>query len=158
MFREMRRSKQQVSRAVCQNILAEEKRAVLSVLGEEGYPYAVPVNFFYDRDEDTIYLHGAKTGHKLDAIAREDKVCFTTWNTGYQTPGSWEWNVTSVVVLGRATLVEDPALTREKVWQLALKYYPDREEARVDLQRNLHRVQLIAITPEHMTGKLVKER
>ena len=38
MFREMRRFKQQVENQDCVEILKNEKRGVLSVIGDEGYP------------------------------------------------------------------------------------------------------------------------
>ena len=43
MFRQMRRIKQQISEADCIRILREEKRGVLSMLGDDGYPYGIPL-------------------------------------------------------------------------------------------------------------------
>ncbi len=154
----MRRSKQAVSPAVCREILSTERRGVLSVIGDEGYPYGVPLDFYYEAAEDTLYFHCAKAGHKLDAMRRNDRVCFTTWNTGYQTPGDWAWHVTSVIVQGRAELIQNSDVTREKLWRLALKYYPTEDEARKEMNQALSRVQLVALHIEHMTGKLVHEK
>lgn len=50
-----------------QKILKQEKRAAFSVIGDEGYPYTIPINFFYDEDDHKIYFHGAREGHKIDA-------------------------------------------------------------------------------------------
>ena len=83
MFRNMRRTNQQVSNELCIEVLSHGQRAVLSLYGEDGYPYGVPVNYTYDASENTIYIHGAKVGHKIDAIAQNDKVCFTTWDNGF---------------------------------------------------------------------------
>ncbi len=159
MFREMRRYKQQVSKEECQKILREEKRAAYSVLGEEGYPYTVPVNFYYDEKEERIYLHGARSGHKADAIASCDKVCFTTWNQGFKKEGHWEWNATSVVIFGRAKVVEDETVIRTHLRKLAEKYYPSQEEVDQEMTSSaMNRVQMVAIDIEHMTGKLVNEK
>ncbi|MBQ7433677.1 MAG: pyridoxamine 5'-phosphate oxidase family protein [Lachnospiraceae bacterium] len=158
MFRKMRRFKQEVSHEECVSILQTEKRGVLSVIGDEGYPYAIPMDFYYDAEEKKIYFHAAREGHKMDAIKRCDKVCFTTWNTGFRKEGDWSWNVTSVVVMGRAELVSDTELANEKLRKLALKYYPTVEEVDAEMQRDAHRVQMIAIAMEHMTGKLVSEK
>ena len=158
MFRKMRRFKQEVSQEECVDILKTEKRGVLSVIGDEGYPYAIPMDFYYDAEEKKIYFHAAREGHKMDAIKRCDKVCFTTWNSGFQKEGDWAWNVTSVVVMGRAELVSDTELANEKLRKLALKYYPTVEEVEAEMQRDDHRVQMIAIRMEHMTGKLVNEK
>ena len=82
MFLEMRRKKQQVSKEACINILKWEKRGALAVNGEDGYPYVVPVNFYYDEPTETLYFHGAKIGHKIGSIQKNPKVCFTVWTSG----------------------------------------------------------------------------
>ena len=159
MFREMRRLKQQVSDIECKKILKEEKRAALSVIGEDGYPYTVPINFYYDENDNGIYFHGAKEGHKADAIQKCDKVCFTTWNQGFKKNGGWEWNVTSVVVFGKIKFVDDKTVMEDRLRKMAAKYYPDEEEIEAEMTRPaFHRVQMFEIEIEHMTGKLVNEK
>ncbi|MDO4621702.1 MAG: pyridoxamine 5'-phosphate oxidase family protein [Eubacteriales bacterium] len=159
MFRPMRRIKQQVSEEECRRILKEEKRAALSVIGDDGYPYAIPVDFYYEEEDNCIYIHGARSGHKIDAIRKCDKVCLTTWNQGYKTEGNWEWNSTSVVAFGRAKLLEDRTVWEDKLRKLTIKYYPSREEAEAEMQTpSIKAVQMIAIEIEHMTGKLVNEK
>lgn len=158
MFRKMRRHKQQVSEKECLEILKTARRGVLSVIGDDGYPYGIPMDFYYDEADGRIYFHCAKQGHKIDAIRSCSKVCFTTWNKGFQKDGDWAWNVTSVVVFGHAELPDDRKLTYDKVLQLGLKYYPDPAEAEEEMRMAADRVQLIALTIEHMTGKLVNEK
>jgi nitroimidazol reductase NimA-like FMN-containing flavoprotein (pyridoxamine 5'-phosphate oxidase superfamily) len=158
MFREMRRFKQAVSVAECKEILSVEKRGAFSVIGDDGYPYCLPINFFYDEKDNRIYFHGAREGHKADAIKKCDKVCFTTWNTGFKNEGCWEWNVTSVIVFGRAKIIKDSEIIEDRVRKLAIKYYPSKEEAEEGLAGALERVQLFAIDIEQMTGKLVNEK
>ena len=68
MFRPMRRFKQQISVAACKEILKNEKRGVLSLLGDNGYPYGLPLSHLYSEEDTKIYFHGAKEGHKIDAI------------------------------------------------------------------------------------------
>ena len=89
MFREMRRFKQQVSQDECKKILKDEKRAAFSVIGDEGYPYTIPINFQYEEADHTIYFHGARAGHKIDAIKHCDKVSFCVHDAGYRKPGNW---------------------------------------------------------------------
>lgn len=158
MFRTMRRFKQAVSEEECKKILSEEKRGAFSVIGDEGYPYTIPINFYYDDKDNRIYFHGAKEGHKVSAITDCDKACFTTWNTGFKEECCWEWNVTSVIVFGRAKLIQDRTMTEDKVRKLALKYYPTEEEVEKGLVHGTDRVQLFSIDIEHITGKLVKEK
>ncbi len=68
MFRSMRRFKQAVSEEECRKILTEEKRGAFSVIGDDGYPYSLPINFYYDEEDNRIYFHGAREGHKVDAL------------------------------------------------------------------------------------------
>ena len=69
----MRRIKQQITREECIRILKEEPRGILSMLGDDGYPYGIPLNHWYCEEDGKIYFHGAKTGHKIDAITNYDK-------------------------------------------------------------------------------------
>lgn len=159
MFREMRRFKQQVSESECKVVLKEEKRAAFSVIGDEGYPYTIPINFYYDEVDNKIYFHCAKEGHKVDAIKKCDKVCFTVWNQGFKKEGNWEWNATSVVVFGKAKLVSDVEIKREKLRKLAEKYYPTQAEVEKAMTgSSFEPAQIFAIEIEHMTGKLVNEK
>lgn len=158
MFRQMRRMRQEVPYEKCQEILKDGNRAVLSVIGDDGYPYGIPVNFSYNEEENCIYLHGAKKGHKIDAIKNCNKVCFTTWDEGYKVPGDWAWYVTSVVAMGRAELVEDPEVVLKEIRKLGLKYFPSEQEVEDEIKSSLSAVQMIAIHIEHMTGKLVHEK
>lgn len=159
MFRKMRRFKQQVSNQECKKILEEEKRAAFSVIGENGYPYTIPVNFYFDEDDNRIYLHGAKEGHKMDAIKKCNKVCLTIWNQGFKKDDAWEWNATSVVVFGKVKFIDEQAVMEDKLRKLATKYYPTQGEINAEMSSSaLNRVQLLAIDIEHMTGKLVNEK
>ena len=74
MFREMRRFKQQVSDEECIRILKEQPRGVLSMIGDDGYPYGIPLDHWYCEENGRLYFHGAKEGHKIDAVTRCDKV------------------------------------------------------------------------------------
>lgn len=99
MFRKMRRFKQQITDAECIEILKNEKRGVLSVLGDDGYPYGLPVSHWYNEGDGRIYFHGAKSGHKLDAIKACDKVSFCVMDKGYTEGDDWALNIKSVIVL-----------------------------------------------------------
>ena len=157
-FRPMQRIKQQVPHDECINILTTAKRGVLSVISDNGYPYAVPVNFFYDTNDGHIFIHGAKEGHKIDAIRKSPKVCFTVWNDGEKKDGDWAYYVTSVVVFGTAELIADEQLTARQTRNIGLKYYPTTAEVDAVMQRSIARVQLIAVSIDQMTGKLVHEK
>ncbi|MDX1359102.1 MAG: pyridoxamine 5'-phosphate oxidase family protein, partial [Clostridia bacterium] len=73
-FREMRRKDRQVFDELLYKILEKGEYGVLSVHGDNGYPYGVPVNYVYLNEN--IYFHSAKTGHKLDAVKADGRVSF----------------------------------------------------------------------------------
>lgn len=158
MFRPMRREKQQLSPEACQALLIKQRRGVLAMVGDGGYPYALPMNFWYDPEENALYFHGAREGHKLDAISRESRVCFTVMDEGRPSEADWSFYVNSVVVFGRAEPVADRELAREKAWQLGRKYYPTEEELSALMERSFPRIQLIRMEIEHMSGKQVHEK
>lgn len=158
MFRDMRRKKREVGIEECKKVLTQGQRSVLSLIGDEGYPYGVPMNYYYAEDENRIYFHGAKAGHKFDAIAACDKACFTVWDQGFKNEGEWYWNVTSVVAFGRIKALDEPELQEERLRTLGLKYYPSPEGVEEELRSDAMAAQIFAFDIEHMTGKLVKEK
>lgn len=160
MFRKMRRFKQQISDEECREVLQQEKRGVLSVLGDDGYPYGVPIDYLFvpeDGEKGTIYFHGAKAGHKIDAIAACDKVSFCTWDEGYRKEGEWALNIRSVIAFGRIRKVEDHEETLDLCRKLCLKFTDDEGYIQHELTNFGPAVQVLALTIEHMTGKLVNE-
>ena len=154
----MCRKNQEISKEECVKILTEEKRGALAVMGDNGYPYAVPLDFYFDRQEEKIYFHSAKVGHKIDAIKNNEKVCFTVWDAGIKKDGDWADYVTSVIIFGRAKLVTDATVTSEKAKAIGVKYYPSVEEVEAEMKMALSRMQLVEISIDHMTGKLVHEK
>ena len=128
MFRPMRRPKNAIPDEQAKKLLREEKRGVIAMNGDDGYPFAIPVDYFYDETAGKIYFHGAKSGYKVDALRRCDKVCFTVYGGEFYKNDHWAPYVQSVLVYGRCRLVEDIAVTEARVRELAMKYYPSAEE------------------------------
>lgn len=157
MFREMRRFKKQISEEECIRILKEQPRGVLSLLGDNGYPYGIPISHWYCEEDGKIYFYGAKTGHKIDAIAECDKVSFCVYDEGYRKDGEWALNINSVIVFGRIRLVTDQEKTRIICDSLCKKFTNDEEYIQKELKNALPRVQCLELTIEHMSGKLVNE-
>ena len=154
-FRKMRRFKQALPYEECEEILRGEPRGVLSVLGENGYPYGFPMDFVYE--DGKLYFHCAKVGHKLDALRACDRVSFCVMDRGYRKEGDWALNIRSVIIFGRIRFIEDPEETIERVRHLGLKYYPTRESVEEEIRQAGARVQILELTIDHMTGKLVNE-
>lgn len=156
-WRKMRRFKQQVSEEECVRILSTEKRAVLSMHGENGYPYSIPINFYYDQTDGKIYFHGAGQGNKIDLLKKDNKVCFCTYNQGFVREGEWAYNATSVIAFGRISELTDPDEIVKKCRLLGRKYYPDAASVEVEIEKAISRVHMLVMTIDHMTGKLVNE-
>ncbi|MBR0466425.1 MAG: pyridoxamine 5'-phosphate oxidase family protein [Clostridia bacterium] len=157
MFREMRRFKQQLTIDECIDVLKNEKRGVLSIIGENGYPYGIPMNHFYDKIKNKIYFHGAKAGYKIDSIKKCKKVCYTVFDKGYRKENDWALNVKSVVVFGDIDIVTDTEKTKEICELLCKKFTDDEEYLKNEIQNHLKNVLCLQITPVHITGKLVNE-
>ena len=81
----MRRFKQALPPEECRDILDKAYRGFLSVIGDGGYPYNIPINFFME--DDKLYFHSAMEGHKIDALRSCDKVCFTVLDEPVKEPG-----------------------------------------------------------------------
>ena len=157
MFRKMRRFKQQITDAECIEILKNTKRGVLSILGEDGYPYGIPIDHWYSEKDNRIYFHGAKEGHKIDAIKACDKASYCVYDEGFRKEGEWALNITSVITFGRIRLVEDEDTARKICTELVRKFTDDQDYLEKELQNAFPRVQCLELIPEHMTGKLVNE-
>ena len=157
MFREMRRFKQQISEDECVRILEEQPRGVLSMLGDDGYPYGIPLDHWFSEKDNRLYFHCAKVGHKLDAIAKHDKVSYCVMDEGYRKDGEWALNINSVVVFGRISFVIDKDKKREICTNLCRKFTDDEAFLQKELTHAMPRAAFLELTPEHMTGKLVNE-
>lgn len=158
MFRPLRRTQKAISDNEAKQLLLTEKRGVLTVNGDDGYPFAFPINFFYDEENGKIYFHGAKSGHKVDALKKSDKVCFTVYGGEHFKEGEWAPYVRSTVVFGRCRLISDPEVTEKKVRTLAFKYYPTEDEVEIEIAKAIRAVQLYEITIEHLCGKQIQEK
>ena len=154
MYRPMRRIKQQLSQEECEQVLTSERRGVLSVHGEDGYPYGVPMDYLYEQGK--IYFHGAKVGHKIDAIKADNRVSFTVFDQGVPVEGKVGPNVRSVIVFGRISLLETTPETLEIARRLGEKYDPSGY-VEDELRRTAERIQLLELAIDHMTGKRVNE-
>lgn len=156
-FRPMRRVKNERSPEEAEELLASARIGFLAVNGDNGYPYAVPVNFFYDREKNALYFHGAKEGQKADSLRVSDKACFTV--CGEETPSDdWAPFVTSAVAFGRCRVMPEGEERATALTSLAEKYYPSREAALEEVRKAGNRVAVFELRIEHLTCKRVKEK
>lgn len=157
MFREMRRKNQQLPEAECIRLLKELPRGVLSLMGDGGYPYGIPIDHYYNPEDGKLYFHGGKHGHKIDAIRSCSKASFCVMDEGCRTPDSWGLYIRSVIVFGQVEILEDAARAVEIARHLSYKYTSDRDFIEQEIQQSQKNLLVFSLTPEHITGKLVNE-
>lgn len=158
MFRPIRRIKREISLDAAKQLLITERRGVLAVNGDDGYPYAIPLNYIYDEADNRIYFHGAKAGHKIDSIRACDKVCFTVYGNETVKEEAWAPFMQSAVVFGRCHLIEDRDQSIELVKKLAMKYYPNEALADEEIEKSGNHFQMFEIEIEHLSGKEIQEK
>lgn len=157
MFREMLRFKQKLTQEECVQILKEEPRGVLSVIGDEGYPYGMPLNHFYCEEDGKLYFHSGMKGHKIDAIRSCDKASFCVYDSGYRKEGDWALNIRSVIIFGRIEIIEDRDKVYEIARRLSYKFTNDTEYIEREIKYSGPGTLMFALVPEHTSGKLVNE-
>ena len=157
MFRELTRKSQQISSDDCIRVLTTQTRGVLSVQGEDGYPYGTPMNHFYNPVDGCVYFHCGKTGHRLDMLRQCDKVSFCVYDQGTAQPGHWALQVKSVIVFGRTEIIDDQEQIADITTKLSLKFTQDKEYIQREIDAFAHETLLLRLVPEHMCGKRVTE-
>ena len=157
MFREMMRKKQELTQEECISLLKSEMRGVLSVLGDDDYPYGMPLNHYYYEEDGKLYFHGGKKGHKIDAMKRHSKVSFCVYDGGFHREGDWALTISSVIVFGHIEFVEDQETTYRISALLSRKFTDDEAYISEEIDRSGPKTLLFALVPEHMTGKRVHE-
>ena len=157
MFRDMQRKKQALSQEECVTILKTQMRGVLSVQGDDGYPYGMPMNHWYNEQDGNLYFHSGMKGHRSDAMRRCDKASFCVYDEGFRKEGEWALNIRSVVVFGRLRVVEDKATAMEFVRHLCEKFTADTEYIEKEIAQAADHTLVFALDVEHMSGKIVNE-
>lgn len=157
MFRTIRKKKNELTLEAAKSLLHSSRRGILAVNGDDGYPYAVPINFLYCEEEEKIYFHGARVGHKVDSIKKCDKICFTVYGNESIKKEEWAPFVQSTVVFGRCELVCDQDKAIELVTKFASKYYPSMDLIEEEVKASGRAVQMFEIKIEHMSGKEIQE-
>lgn len=153
MFREMRRNRQSLDIEEIEKILENGTSGVLALIGDDDYPYAVPLSYLYA--DSKIYFHCAKEGHKIDAIKKCKKASFCVIGQDVVVPEKYSTNFRSVIAFGKIRILEEKDEILRTINALAIKYAPnDSEEGRKkEIDRCFDRLCMLELDIEHMTGK-----
>ena len=153
MFRTMRRIKNQINTEDAKKLLERERRGVLAVHGDNGYPFAIPVNYYYDVQAQKIYFHGAKSGHKIDAIKNNPKVSISIIDQEDVIEEELTTYFRSIILFGKAKILQDDDEIYQAVNALGLKYCDDEIAVEKEIQREWKALCCVEIIIEHLTGK-----
>lgn len=155
MNRDIRRKDRQMSEDAAVDLLQRGDYGVLSTVDEDRQPYGVPLNYVFD-GKDSIYIHGAKEGHKLDNLMTHPKVCFTV--VGNHQVMDWKFSTAyeSVIVFGVAEEVAGDE-KYQALKMLAMKYSPNyMDKFEKDIDTSIIPTQVMKINVQHLTGKELK--
>lgn len=154
MFKKMRRIAQQLSNEECEEILRSATSGVLGLIGDNGYPYTVPVSHVYY--DGKLAFHCAKEGHKIDAIRSNEKVSFTVIAQDDVMPKERTTAYISVIAFGRAKIIDDEQGLRRIAGLVGDKFshdYPEECQKETDEVIAANRMYCVEIEIDHMTGK-----
>lgn len=153
MFREMRRKRQILTEEEAKEVLSRGTSGVLALLGDDDYPYAVPISYVYC--DSKLYFHGAKSGHKIDAIKKYEKASFCVIDKDDVIPEEYTTYFRSVIAFGRIHIMEDESEMRKAIELLAKKYHPDssKDERNVAIDREWKSLCMMEFSIEHLSGK-----
>ena len=153
MFHIMRRKKQALSSAESIAILQAGTSGVLALMGEDGYPYAVPLSYVYD--DGKIYFHSALEGHKLAAIRYHAHDSFCVIGKDHVVAEEYTTYYQSVIAFGTMAIIEDEAENRAAITQLAKKYAPHIAAAQhnVAIEREWPAFCILRLDIDHLSGK-----
>lgn len=151
-FREMRRKRQELPLEECIAIMEKATSGTMALLGDNGYPYAVPLSYVYH--DNKLYFHSALAGHKVDAIRNCDKASFCVIGSDDVKPQQYTTYYRSVIAFGRIRIIEDAEQKMAAARMLGNRYNPHHDEALAkELEQGFGRMLVMCLEIEHMTGK-----
>ncbi len=155
MFRPLRRNRQALPQEECEDILKRGETCVLALAGDDGYPYAVPVNYCYT--DGKIYIHCAVEGHKMDAVRRDPKASLTVIDCAKVLPEEHSTHYRSVIAFGRMRILgEEEKLKAIEAFSLRFSPQLSLEERSRVIARWQPALAVLEFTPEHIAGKQSK--
>lgn len=156
---EMRRKDRMLTEEEAMDVVRKGEYGVLSTVGEDGKPYAVPLSYVLDEEKKAIYFHcTAAGGQKMDNILANPSVCFTVVRNTEVLPSQFSTKYYSANVFGTAKVVEGEEEKKKALLLLVRKYAPDFEEqGRAYMDRAIRAVSVVRIDVDCVTGKARKK-
>lgn len=162
MIRQMRRIKQLLPEEKTEEIMKRNTSGVLAVIGDDDYPYAVPLSYAYA--DGKIYMHSALEGNKVDAVRKNPKASFCVIDKDRIVAEEYTTYFRSAIAFGKVRIVDGGGEKKKAAELIGRKYNPQGTEE--DLERTIKKEEprfiIIALDIEQMTGKeaieLVREK
>lgn len=153
----MRRFKQELPYDECLHILQKNHSGTLALCDKESYPYALPLSYVYD--ENCIYFHSAKEGHKIDILQKNPKVSFCIIDQDVIQPLEYTTYFKSVIVFGNIEILEDNESKIEPLKKLGSKYAPNNTEEALEkeIQTGINDLVILKMNIVKITGKQAVE-
>lgn len=153
----MRRFKQELPYDECLHILQKNHSGTLALCDKESYPYALPLSYVYD--ENCIYFHSAKEGHKIDILQKNPKVSFCIIDQDVIQPLEYTTYFKSVIVFGNIEILEDNKSKIEPLKKLGSKYAPNNTEEALEkeIQTGINNLVILKMNIVKITGKQAVE-
>ena len=155
MERDMFKKEREVSLEETERLLELGHHGTLSVNGDDGYPYGVPVNYVYLNK--AIYIHSAKYGYKMDAIKENNKVCFSAIISSEIIPSKFTAKFESIIAFGKVELVEDNDEKQMVLETFINNFSPDFAEGGLKfIKAASDKTAIIKINVENVKGKVYR--
>lgn len=153
----MRRFKQKLSYDECLSILQSHHSGILALCDLHSYPYALPLSYVYD--ENCIYFHSAKVGHKIDILQKNPKASFCIIDQDEVKPLEYTTYFKSVIVFGNIEILEDNESKIEPLKKLGSKYAPNNTKEALDkeIQVGINNLVILKMNIVKITGKQAVE-
>lgn len=152
MFREIRLKDRAINDNKAIEIIKKGSYGILSTIGDDGYPYGVPLNYNYS--DNCICFHCAQEGHKLENIDFNNKVSFCVVTKSEVLGNEFDTDYESAIAFGKATVVIDDSEKRDILLSVLNKYSSDYLKAGNSyLKKYWDETKVIKIKIEHLSGK-----
>lgn len=152
MEHKMHKASRQLSDSETMEILKKGDHGTLSVQGDDGYPYATPINYIVV--DGKVYLHSAPYGYKIECLQRSPKCCFSAIISAQIIPSKITAAFESVVLTGTAVFVTDQAEKRTVLENFVTQKHPGYEELGFKMiDKQIDKTAVIRLDPVSLTGK-----
>ena len=151
-FRPIRRQDRLLDIPAAERLLETGEYGFLAMCSPEGYGYGIPISYAYVPERGCIYFHCAPEGHKLEAIAANDRVSFCVVGDTRIYPYTTAYE--SAHLFGRIGIVEGDEERWDALYRLRAKYNPELGDAPDGyMRKSFGRTVVLRLDIEHLSGK-----